>query len=81
MRIGIDATCWSNQRGFGCFIRELLRAIARRGTADAYVLFTDRQTVHEAPILRYYLAHAEHYVRSVDAGRATDVLWIGGVRQ
>ena len=74
MRIGIDASCWSNQRGFGRFIRELLWAIARLGTADAYVLFTDRQTTHEALFLRYYLAHAERYARPSDAGRATDAL-------
>ncbi len=48
MRIGIDATCWSNHRGFGRFVRELLQAIARLGTDDAYVLFADRQTAAAA---------------------------------
>ena len=48
MRIGIDATCWSNHRGFGRFVRELLRAIARLETDDVYVLFADRQTAEVA---------------------------------
>jgi len=48
MRIGIDATCWSNRRGFGRFARELLWAIARLGTDDAYILFADRQTAAAA---------------------------------
>lgn len=44
MRIGIDATCWSNGRGFGRFARELLTAVARLHTGDEFVLLCDRQT-------------------------------------
>lgn len=44
MRIGIDATCWSNRRGFGRFTRELLRAVAELNTQDQYILFVDQQT-------------------------------------
>ena len=47
MRIGIDATCWSNHRGFGRFVRELPWAIARLETDDD-VLFADRQTAEVA---------------------------------
>jgi glycosyltransferase involved in cell wall biosynthesis len=48
MRIGIDATCWTNRRGFGRFTRELLWAIARLESTDEFVCFTDRQTAHQA---------------------------------
>ncbi len=48
MRIGIDATCWLNRRGFGRFTRELLRAIAALETEDEYVLFADEQTAQQA---------------------------------
>lgn len=48
MRIGIDATCWFNRRGFGRFVRELLHAIARQSTGDEFVLFADVQTARKA---------------------------------
>ena len=48
MRIGIDATCWSNRRGFGRFTRELLEAIAALETSHEFLLFADRQTAEQA---------------------------------
>lgn len=48
MRIGIDATCWSNRRGFGRFARELLSAIAELNTGDEFVLLSDWQTAQKA---------------------------------
>src|SRR5688500_19431129 len=40
MRIGVDATCWANTRGYGRFARELLRAMV--GVADhEFVCFVD----------------------------------------
>ena len=47
MRIGIDATCWLNRRGFGRFCRELLTAIAALDTGDDFILFADRQTAEQ----------------------------------
>ncbi|MFO0839366.1 MAG: glycosyltransferase family 1 protein [Phycisphaerae bacterium] len=44
MRIGIDASSWSNKRGFGRFTRELLTALARNAGDDEIVLLVDRQT-------------------------------------
>ncbi|MHC4557838.1 MAG: glycosyltransferase family 4 protein, partial [Planctomycetota bacterium] len=44
MRIGIDVTCWCNQRGFGRFTRELVTALVNLPSGDEYVLFSDRQT-------------------------------------
>lgn len=48
MRIGIDASCWTNRRGFGRFARELLRAVARLDSDDEFVLFADRPTAESA---------------------------------
>ena len=44
MRIGVDASCWSNQRGFGRFTREILRAVVRQDTENEYVFVVDQQT-------------------------------------
>jgi glycosyltransferase involved in cell wall biosynthesis len=44
MRIGVDACCWSNRRGFGRFTRELLRAIIAADRTNEYVFFVDQET-------------------------------------
>lgn len=44
MRIGIDATCWSNQRGYGRFTRELLKALLDLDHVNDYVFFLDPHT-------------------------------------
>lgn len=44
MRVGIDATCWSNRRGYGRFTRSLLGALFEADTAHEYLLFVDAQT-------------------------------------
>jgi len=44
MQIGVDASCWSNKRGFGRFTRELLTALLDRDTRDEYVFFVDSQS-------------------------------------
>src|SRR5688500_11310620 len=49
MRIGIDVNCWSNRRGFGRFVRELIPAMVKQSDGgDEYVLFADRQTAARA---------------------------------
>jgi glycosyltransferase involved in cell wall biosynthesis len=42
MRIGVDACCWSNRRGFGRFTRELLLALVANDASNDYVLFVDK---------------------------------------
>ena len=44
MRIGIDACCWSNRRGFGRFTRELVSHIVAEHPRHQYVLLVDRAT-------------------------------------
>ncbi|MGH8509368.1 MAG: glycosyltransferase family 4 protein [Gammaproteobacteria bacterium] len=42
LRIGIDATSWSNDRGFGRFTREIVTALAARDTGFRYTLLFDK---------------------------------------
>lgn len=41
MRIGVDATCWANRRGYGRFTRELLRACVQLAPDDRFVCLVD----------------------------------------
>lgn len=41
MRIGVDATCWQNSRGYGRHARALLGALIRLDEANDYTLFID----------------------------------------
>lgn len=55
MRIGVDACCWANGRGYGRFTRELIKAMV--GIADdEFILFADDEAAAridlEAPNLR-----------------------------
>ena len=42
MNIGIDATCWWNNRGFGRFTRELLQALFELDCSHQFFLFVDQ---------------------------------------
>lgn len=44
MKIGIDATCWGNKRGFGRFTRELLEALIKIDATNEYIFFIDGHT-------------------------------------
>lgn len=41
MRIGVDATCWHNRRGYGRHARALLRTLIRLDAGSRYTLFLD----------------------------------------
>jgi len=43
MRIGVDATCWANERGYGRFTRELVSAMATTGHDHEFVCFLDER--------------------------------------
>jgi glycosyltransferase involved in cell wall biosynthesis len=47
MRIGIDACCWSNQRGYGRFTREILKALHKIDKTNEHVFFMDLVTSAE----------------------------------
>lgn len=42
MRIGVDACCWSNRRGFGRYTRELLKALISQDNINEYLFFVDK---------------------------------------
>lgn len=44
MKIGVDATCWGNKRGFGRFTRELLEALLEIDQTNEYLFFIDGET-------------------------------------
>lgn len=44
MRIGIDACCWANARGYGRYTRELVGTLVARAPDDEFVCFVDPWT-------------------------------------
>ena len=44
MRIGVDATCWLNRRGYGRFTRALLGATLQLDRRNEYVFFVDGES-------------------------------------
>lgn len=44
MRIGVDACCWTNRRGYGRFTRELLPVLFRQAPKDRFICFSDGTT-------------------------------------
>ena len=56
MRIGVDATCWANGRGYGRFARELLREMVALAPDHEFLCFGDPHSLAafdlEAPNLR-----------------------------
>jgi len=41
MRVGVDASCWLNQRGYGRHARALLRALLEQDVRNDYIFFVD----------------------------------------
>ncbi|MGQ0539522.1 MAG: glycosyltransferase family 4 protein [Gemmatimonadaceae bacterium] len=50
MRIGVDATCWANPRGYGRFARELLSAIVSEAPQHEFVCFADRRALESCAL-------------------------------
>jgi glycosyltransferase involved in cell wall biosynthesis len=48
VRIGIDACCWSNRRGFGRFTRELVGHMVAEHPRHDYTLVVDRHTAEHS---------------------------------
>jgi glycosyltransferase involved in cell wall biosynthesis len=45
VRIGVDATCWANGRGYGRFARELLRELVQLAPTDEFVCIGDQRSL------------------------------------
>lgn len=71
MRIGIDGGTWSNRRGYGRFLRELLPELVRLRPAWQFTIFLDqpRQDIITAPNLQWQSANTG---QSVSAGAAAN---------
>ncbi len=69
--IGIDGGTWSNRRGYGRFLRELLPELARLRPEWRFTVFLDqpRDDTIAAPNLKWITAHTG---RSVSEGAAAD---------
>ncbi len=56
MRIGVDATCWANRRGYGRFTREVCSEMVKLAPDDQFVFFVDTKAADvcelELPNLR-----------------------------
>jgi glycosyltransferase involved in cell wall biosynthesis len=61
LRIGIDATCWANGRGYGRFTRELVSALVPLAPEHEFVCYLDERSAAEfaliAPNLRREVVH------------------------
>jgi alpha-1,3-rhamnosyl/mannosyltransferase len=72
MRIGVDATCWANGRGYGRFTRELVAAMAAVGREHEFVCVLDRRAAERfrlaAPNVRRVIA--EQHVSPTAAASA-----------
>lgn len=81
MRIGIDACCLSNRRGFGRFTRELLTALHRIDSTNHYTYFVDAQTAPQVSSLGSVdvcavpTREAATRSASADGSRALGDLW------
>lgn len=49
IHVGIDASAWENERGFGRFTRSLVRALAARGNGFSYTLLFDTPPARPVP--------------------------------
>ncbi len=89
MRIGVDATCWANGRGYGRFTRHLVAAMASAAPADQFLCFLDAASAAcfdlKAPNVTPVLveqgiaptaaAAAEGYRAPLDMLRLTRAVW------
>lgn len=76
MRIGVDASCWANGRGYGRFTQELLRAMVTMAPADDFVCFVD-----DAAARRWNLAAPNvRLVRVAQSASPTDAASADGSR-
>ncbi len=89
MRIGVDATCWVNGRGYGRFTRHLLAAMAAAAPGDEFLCFLDAASAARfdllAPNVQPVLveqgsaptaaAAAEGYRAPLDMLRLTRAVW------
>jgi glycosyltransferase involved in cell wall biosynthesis len=72
MRIGIDACCWSNRRGFGRFTRNLIEALITEHPEHRYQLVVDRHTAQDNQFPRGAEVHTVATSRQPTVAAAAD---------
>jgi glycosyltransferase involved in cell wall biosynthesis len=79
MRIGIDASCWRNNRGFGRFTRELLSAIFAQPRGHQFIVFSDDPEIPD--LTRSSVEHVRIEVgrKVIDAAVDSDRRSVGDV--
>lgn len=80
MRIGVDAACWSNLRGYGRFTRALLTATLSLDQKNQYVFFIDHDpTEYPLPagveVVRVAAARPAVQAASADGRRSLKDVW------
>ncbi len=81
MRIGVDATCWGNKRGFGRFTRELLGALLELDKTNEYLFFIDTETADvdtipsNASVLRAQTSVSAMVAASAESRRSLKDVW------
>jgi glycosyltransferase involved in cell wall biosynthesis len=70
MRIGVDATCWSNRRGYGRFVRALLTATLEIDRKNQYVFFLDDDSAEFPPPAGVEVVRVKASVPTVQAAAA-----------
>ena len=78
MRIGIDCTCWANERGYGRFARELVTAMVRETDGHEFVCFLDERaaqgfSLKAANVRRVVVTQAVAPTAAAAAGRRRSV--------
>jgi glycosyltransferase involved in cell wall biosynthesis len=71
MRIGVDATCWQNRRGYGRHARALLRTLISLDRDSSYTLFLDTPETAEPLPERCDVRVLQSKVPTVKAASAT----------
>src|SRR4051794_4665103 len=77
MRIGVDASCWTNGRGYGRYTRELVSEMVARSPGDTFVCVADEEAAAafdlRAPnvvLLRVGLIRAQTTAAAADGNRS-----------
>lgn len=82
IHVGVDATSWQNDRGFGRFTRELVKALASRDTGFRYTLLFDQPPREKMPAgVEVLSAGTRRTLRESTAGttsRSLAYLWTMG---
>ncbi len=81
MRIGVEATCWNQRRGYGRHLRSLLPALIETEPRDEYIVFLDGSGTDlyplpaEAQVVRVVSSRPTLSAASADSRRSLADLW------